>query len=139
MQREYAWSKRGQRVPIFRPGRRFKRTNVVAALLKKQVIAPVQYDWSTNSSWFEVWFEWYLCPELPQISVIIMDNAPFHNKIRLKEISDFYGFRILWLPPYSPDKNPIEHLWANLKNWLRKYSKNFKALQEAICNFFKME
>jgi transposase len=136
MQREYAWSKRGKKVTIFRPGRKFKRTNIIAAQFKNQIIAPFQYSWSTNSAWFGVWFEWYLCPNLPQKSVIIMDNASFHRKTQLCKIAAFYGFEIIWLPPYSPDKNPIEHLWANLKKWLRKFSKNFKTIQEAICNFF---
>jgi transposase len=68
-----------------------------------------------------------------------MDNASFHRKSKLQNIAEFYGFKILWLPPYSPDKNSIEKFWANLKKWLRKFSKKFASIQEAICNFFQME
>jgi transposase len=130
-------SARGKKVVVLRHGRKFKRTNIVAGLNGKQVIAPFQYMWSTNSNWFEIWFEWYLCPNLPNNSVIILDNARFHNKIKIEKIANFYNFKILWLPPYSPDKNPIEHVWAKFKKWLVKFRKNFKSIHNAICAFFR--
>jgi transposase len=72
-------------------------------------------------------------------SVIIMDNASFHRKKALNRIAESYGCRILWLPPYSPDKNPIEHAWANLKNWLRLHSGDYPTIQAAIKAYFKSE
>jgi transposase len=65
-----------------------------------------------------------------------MDNAPFHRKITLEKIAKFYNFKILWLPPYSPNFNPIEHLWANLKRYLRHFSDNFNSIKNSISNFF---
>ena len=137
MTRTMARSPKGKRVVVFRPGRRFKRLNVVAGKCGDEVIGEFFYDWTTTGCWFEVWFEWYLCPYLRPMSLIIMDNARFHRKKELERIAAFYGYTILWLPPYSPDKNPIEHLWANLKNWLRKCAHLYKSIQDAVVDYFK--
>ena len=90
-----------------------------------------------NYSRFAEWFEWSLIPLLLVSSVIIMDRASFHNRQILETIADTYGHRILWLPAYSPDKNPIEHLWANVKNWLRSFSHYYDTIQRAIFEYFQ--
>jgi transposase len=59
-----------------------------------------------------------LCPELRPKQVVIMDNASFHKSPRIRKIIENAGCRLLYLPPYSPDLNPIEHYWAWLKNKL---------------------
>ena len=128
---------RGKRVYVSRPGKRYKRINIVSGQIGKEVVAPYFYDWSTNSLWFEVWFEWHFCPLLPLLSIIIMDNARFHRKTELERIAKFYGHQILWLPTYSPDKNRIENLWANLKNWLRNYAHLYPSIQDAMRDYFK--
>jgi transposase len=137
MSRNYGRAQRGKRVIIKRPGRRFKRLNVVAGQIGTTVIAPYYYDWTTTSIWFEVWFEWYFCLALPQNTYIIMDNASFHRKAVLERIAKFYGHQIIWLPPYSPDKNSIEKLWANLKNWLRIFAHTYSSIQDAVRDYFK--
>jgi transposase len=68
-----------------------------------------------------------------------MDNARFHRKAELERIANVYGFKIIWLPPCSPDKNPIEKLWANLKNWLRIFAHLYSTIQEAAIDYFKTE
>ncbi len=70
--REYTWSKVDKKVKIFRPGKKIKRTNIVAAIYENKVIAPFSYSWSTISTWFDVWFEWNFCPALLKNSVIVM-------------------------------------------------------------------
>jgi transposase len=77
-------------------------------------------------------FEFVLIPLLKLGSVIVMDNASFHSKTYLPIIAEAYGHKILWLPKYSPDKNPIEHVWATMKTWLRNFSKNYASIREAI-------
>ena len=137
MARTRARAPRGKRVYVRRPGKRYKRINIVAGQIDNEVISPYFYDWPTSSKWFEVWFEWHFCPKLPSVTIIIMDNARFHRKVELERIAKFYGHTILWLPTYSPDKNRIEKLWANLKNFLRNYSFLYPSIQDAIIDYFK--
>jgi transposase len=72
-------------------------------------------------------------------SVIILDNASFHKKSEVYRIAASYGCRIIFLPPYSPDKNKIEKSWANLKNWLRLNSKKYDDIRVAVLAYFKSE
>lgn len=73
-----------------------------------------------------------LCPVLEAGSVIILDNASFHKSDEIIELAREYGCQIIFLPPYSPDLNPIEKVWANLKRYLRKCIKKFSQFREAI-------
>jgi transposase len=133
---ERGWSKRGVKIHGTRPGRKFDRTNIIAGLFGKKHIAVKTYKNRTNSAFFEDWFEWELLAEVPEFSVIVMDNARFHRKLKLQKIADRYGVFLLFLPPYSPDFNPIEKSWANLKKWLRKNLKFFPSLDFAIYYYF---
>lgn len=137
MSRGYGRSPKGERVYLPTNGRKFKRINIVGGMLNGKRLAVMKYSWNTNTAWFNEWFEWYLCPLLNVGSVIVMDNASFHNKADLNRIASSYGCRIIWLPPYSPDKNKIEKLWANLKNWLKIHSKTFATIQDAITGYFQ--
>jgi len=128
---------RGKKVKMKHPGRRYKRCNIIAGLCGQRVIAEQSYGWSTDSVWVADWLEGCLIPQLTAKSVIIMDNAPFHNKQALNTIAEAYGHRILWLPAYSPDKNRIEKVWANLKKWLRAFSHLFVSIHLAIRAYFQ--
>ena len=139
MPREYGRAPAGQRVFLPVSGKRLKKVNVIAGLRNGDIICPTKYGWNTNAAWFEEWFEWWICPLLREGSVIIMDNASFHKKGNLIRIALSYGLSIIWLPPYSPDKNPIEHVWANLKNWLRLNSKYYETMPQAISAYFQSE
>jgi transposase len=83
----------------------------------------------------ESWFENNLLKIIPKGSTVIMDNARFHNKERLRKIARGKVL-LLFLPPYSPDYNPIENSWANMKRFLRNSSKNYQSLVDAIYHYF---
>ena len=136
--RDYGLAPRGEKVYGEVSGKRYKRLNIISALCGSKKIAPFVYSWSTVAVWFEVWFEWYLCPLLPRGKVIVMDNAMFHRKAVLEKIAAFYGLSIIWLPPYSPDFNDIEHLWANLKKWLKSFASDFVSIQAAINHYLEV-
>jgi hypothetical protein len=130
--REYGLAPRGEKVYGEVSGKRYKRTNIISAQCMDEIIAPYVYDWPTKSAWFEEWFGVRLCPLLSLGKVIIMDNALFHRKPVLEKIAVGHGLRIIWLPPYSPDLNRIEKLWANLKKWLKSFADTFDNIQDAL-------
>ena len=99
-------------------------------------MAPCEYHGSTDLSLFEGWFEQQLCPSLQPGTVVILDNASFHKSDNIDHIAEEHGIEILYLPPYSPDLNPIEKLWANFKRNLRKCIKEFIKFQDAITHAF---
>lgn len=130
--RPYGRAPRGKKVEEDIPGRKFQRTSIVAAKIGHDVIAPLQYAGTMTGELFEAWFEEHLLPELPEDVVIIMDNASFHRKKRLYAIAAKYNRRIIFLPPYSPELNPIEHFWHWLKKTVSDIFKYFSTLEEVI-------
>jgi len=130
-------AKRGVKLYQEISGKRIKKDNVIAGWLNGLILALCVYSWTTDTEWFCLWFEYTLIPLLKPNSVIIMDNATFHSKTYLPVIAEAYGHRVLWLPKYSPDLNRIEHIWANMKFWLRNYSMNYLNIKVAITHHFQ--
>jgi transposase len=95
------------------------------------------YAHSTDSEFFEKWFTACLLKKVPKGHAIIMGNAGFHRKGELESLAETAGVALLFLPAYSPDFNPIEHSWANMKRWLRDNESRFPALDSAIYHFFQ--
>jgi transposase len=130
-------AKRGIKLYQETSGKRTKKDNVIAGYLNGLIIALTIFAWSTDTEWFCEWLEYSLIPLLKPGSVIVLDNATFHSKVYLPIIAEAYGHRILWLPKYSPDQNPIEHVWGTMKTWLRNYSKNYDNISQAIHAHFQ--
>lgn len=103
-----------------------------------RILAPMQYNGTTDAPLFEFWFEQWLLPCLPEDAVIVMDNASFHRKKQLYEICSKYGYNLIFLPPYSPELNPIENFWHTLKHWLRMHIRDFDSLDDAISAAFQI-
>ena len=90
--------RREQRVIIKRPGRRFKRLNVVAGQIGTEVIAPYYHEWMTTALCFEVWFEWHFCPALPQCTYVIMDMPDFTENRNWSELLVSMDTRLFGFP-----------------------------------------
>lgn len=134
--REYAYAPKGQAVHSKISGRKFERTNIIAAQVGKEIVAPMQYKGTTDSMLFEYWFEHCLLPCLTKDSVVVMDNATFHRKNRLFRIASKFEFQLIFLPPYSPELNPIEKFWSRLKGSISSNSHLFSSLDLAISYAF---
>lgn len=105
-----------------------------------KVLAPFQYDGTTDAGLVEGWLETYLPPAAPENAIIFMDSASFHRKDMLFDIVEEAGRTLIFIPKYSPDLNNIEtELWANLKNFLRNYMKKFNSFADALVDFFRFK
>jgi len=91
------------------------RTNVIGALLASVLLTAALFTGSVNADVFFAWLAQDLLPKLPTNSVIVMDNASFHKRDDARLLIEHAGHILEFLPPYSPDLNPIEHKWAQAK------------------------
>ena len=103
-----------------RPPHHWKTTTFVAGLRQDGIVAPVVLDGPINRDAFEAYLAQVLVPELQPGDTVIMDNLSSHKGPRVRELIEAAGARLLYLPPYSPDFNPIENAFAKLKALLRK-------------------
>lgn len=128
------WSEKGKRSYAEQIGYKTERVSMIAAYTRgsKKLIAPIEYKGYTDTKLFNYWIENHLCPNLKEGQFVIMDNASFHKSPRVKELIEQAKCHLIYLPPYSPDLNPIEHCWGNFKNYLRKIIKKFSNIQDAI-------
>lgn len=116
----YGWCEKGERFHALKSGRRQQRVSILAALRANSLIAPLTFDGTCNRKVFESWIEQQLVPVLKTGQIVILDNASFHKGGRIEQLIKSAGCDLLYLPPYSPDLNPIERCWACLKNRIRK-------------------
>jgi transposase len=113
----------GERVHGLTYGKRQGRTNVIAAWSSdKKLFASQRYEHSIKKLSFLGWIRTCLLNHLQKGMVVIMDNAPWPKGEDVKQLIESTGAKLIRLPPYSPDLNPIEHAWANLKAAVKKAS-----------------
>ena len=113
--RAHGWGHRGTKVYGERSGRKHPRTSLISAKQGKNLLAPILFEGNTDSTLFNFWLEKYLFAELAPASTIIMDNAAFHKTAMTRRLIEDAGHTLLFLPPYSPDFNPIEKDFAIIK------------------------
>ena len=138
--REYSHSLKGQIIRGKVSGRRYQRISLVSGLTNSELIAPMTYEETMTSDFFEAWFQKFLLPTLNIPSVIIMDNARFHRMGKLELLCEEFGLKLLPLPPYSPEYNPIEKTWAHIKKHLKKVLPSCNTFFEALlsCSCFNL-
>jgi len=120
MARRYGRCRREQRLRVGVPHGHWKTTTFIAGLTTRGFISPWVLDGPINRNAFEVYVEKVLVPALRPGDVVIMDNLSSHKGPRVRETIEAAGASLLYLPPYSPDFNPIENAFAKLKALLRK-------------------
>lgn len=123
MPRIYGYSKRGTRCFGKQDWGAKGRSNVIGALLGKELLTLSIFDCTIDTDIFSTWILEDLLPKLPKQSILVMDNASFHKGTKMqKAIAEIenHKHKILYLPTYSPDLNPIEKKWAQAKAVRRK-------------------
>jgi transposase len=125
------WAPRGERCHAQKKAERTTRYNITAALNLNLLFAPFLFEGYSNALVYETYVERVLVPALKPGMVLIIDNASFHKSKRVVELVEAACCRIIFLPPYSPDFNPIEHHWAAVKHAIKKTAENVKDFYEA--------
>jgi len=137
LQREYARAPRGEIIEDVTPGKKYQRINIIGAQGEDFFYGIECYKQTTDSERFEDWFSNSLLKVIPKGYTAIMDNARFHNKLRLRRLARG-KIRLLFLPPYSPDFNPIEKTWSNMKHFIRSNKQNYESIEDAIYDYFNV-
>ena len=104
------------------------RTNVIGALFGTTLLTLSLFSSTINTQTFDAWVIQDLIPKLPEKSVVVMDNASFHKGENMQKALENRGHTLLYLPPYSPDLNPIEKKWAQAKAIRRNLQCDTKSL-----------
>jgi len=129
----YAWAKKGQRVHCSVPRNRGPNTTVLSSMTLEGMRSSLVVEGATTSAVFETYVERVLAPTLRSGQVVVMDNLSAHKGERIKEMIEQRSCELVYLPPYSPDFNPIEEAFSKIKGLLRKVAaRTREALVEAI-------
>ena len=120
MARTHGRAPRGERLRSPIPHGHWKTTTFVAALRNSGIVAPMVLDGPINGAAFQAYVDQVLVPELRPGDIVVMDNLGSHKGADVRVAIEAAGANLLYLPPYSPDFNPIENAFAKLKSMLRK-------------------
>ncbi len=112
----------GARAYDFKPFYRGSKVSVIGAISVSTVLAVMTRDESMDAAAFEVYVSKCRVPQLWKGAVVVMDNLPAHQIDLMAPLIEAVGAKVLYLSPYSPDFNPIEHWWSQLKAFLRQFS-----------------
>ena len=133
MTRGYARACGGQRVAEGAPQGHWKILTILSAMSLRGLVATMTIEEATDGDIFLAYVEQVLCPALHAGDVVVMDNLSAHKVNGVRELIQAVGGELLYLPPYSPDLNPIEKAWAKLKQFLRSLkARTAEALEQAV-------
>lgn len=125
------WAPRGERCYAQKKAERKVRYNITAALNVNLLFAPFIFEGYSNSTVYETYIEKVLIPALKPGMVVVIDNASFHKSKKVIQLVETVNCRIIFLPPYSPDLNPIEHHWATVKKAIKRTAEKMDDFYEA--------
>ena len=118
-------------VALKKKAERKTRYNITAALNLNRLFAPFLFEGYSNSIVYETYVKQVLVPALRPGMVVVIDNARFHKSKKIVELIEAARCRLIFLPPYSPDYNPIEHWWTTVKNAIRAAAEKVKDFYRA--------
>jgi len=135
MTRRSARTRRGQRIHESTPEGNWKILTILGAMSLHGMIATMTIEAATDAEIFLAYLDHVLCPKLRAGDVVVMDNLSSHKVAGVRERIEAAGAELLYLPPYSPDLNPIEKAWSKLKQQLRSAkARTTEALDQAIAD-----
>jgi putative transposase len=138
MTRLYGWAPRGKRLIDKVPHGHWKTATFLAALRSDRIDAPCLFDGPINGERFRAYVEQFLVPTLKAGDVVILDNLGSHKGKAVRKAIRDVGARLLFLPKYSPDLNPIEQAFAKFKDGLRKAkARTYDAICDATADILK--
>jgi transposase len=117
------WAPKGKRLRAYAPHGHWRTLTFLAALRCDHLTAPCVFDGSINGQSFRAYVEQLLVPTLKPGDIVIMDNLGSHKSAALRQMIRAAGARLWFLPPYSPDLNPIEQAFSKIKHWMRMAQK----------------
>jgi transposase len=133
MTRLYGRAPRGERVVSKVPHGHWKTTTMLSAIRLDGPCAAVTVDGAVDAEIFGIYIRDILAPQLRPGDVLVLDNLPAHKAPSVREAVEAVGARLFYLPPYSPDYNPIENMWSKVKSYLRSAAaRTVEALGQAI-------
>lgn len=133
MARAYARAPKGDRAVGHVPKNWGDSVTVAACLTDSGVVAPFYRHGSMTGEWMEAYVEQVLGPELQENDVVVMDNLGAHKTLGVRSAIEARGARLVFLPPYSPDLNPIELTWSKMKTLLRgRAARSYDGLLDAV-------
>jgi transposase len=135
MARLRGWAPKGQRCRAAVPHGHWKTITFVGGLTLAGVIAPMLIDQPMDGEIFLAWCQQMLAPALRPGDIVVMDNLPAHKVAGIRDAIEARSATLLYLPPYSPDFNPIENAFAKLKAHVRKHAaRTIDALEAAAAD-----
>jgi transposase len=138
MVRPNGWSPRGERLVGHVPMAHWKTMTFIAGFRQTGIVAPMVIKGAMNGEAFLAYIEQCLVPTLKRRDVVVIDNVPFHKALGVQEAIEARGATLRYLPPYSPDFNPIEMVFHPLKTFLRKAAeRTIEGLQRCVRSYIR--
>ena len=126
MKRLYGWSIKGSRLVDSMPGGHWTTTTMISAIRLSGVATAMVTEGPTDAMVFKGFTEHFLAPVLRKGDIVVMDNLSSHKVKGVVDLIESAGAKVWYLPPYSPDFNPIEQMWSKVKSVLRTFARRTK-------------